>query len=88
MEEKKKQLVRSAVIAVAAVIYLVSPIDIIPDTFLGFGQMDDLAVAVLAVLQGVKAWRLWHGVSAAPKDAQSAPIETTATPHEEEKSDI
>jgi uncharacterized membrane protein YkvA (DUF1232 family) len=31
------------------VLYILSPIDIIPDAFLGLGQLDDLAVFVLAV---------------------------------------
>jgi uncharacterized membrane protein YkvA (DUF1232 family) len=30
-------------------LYILSPIDIIPDAFLGLGQLDDLAVFVLAV---------------------------------------
>lgn len=89
MDAKKKQLLRSVIIAVAAALYLVSPIDIIPDTFLGFGQMDDLAVAVLAVSEAVKAWKLYHQdkVSGAPapqqeekneKNAAAETIETTA----------
>ncbi len=61
MENKKKQLIKSIVIAVAAALYLISPIDVIPDAFLGFGQMDDLAIALLAVGEGVKAWRLYKG---------------------------
>jgi uncharacterized membrane protein YkvA (DUF1232 family) len=30
-------------------LYILSPIDIVPDAFLGLGQLDDLAVFVLAV---------------------------------------
>ena len=30
-------------------LYILSPVDLIPDVLLGFGQLDDLAVLVLAV---------------------------------------
>jgi uncharacterized membrane protein YkvA (DUF1232 family) len=33
----------------AAIVYIVSPIDLIPDVILGLGQMDDVAVAFLAI---------------------------------------
>lgn len=35
-------------IPVAACIYLVSPVDFIPDAFLGLGQLDDLGVLLLS----------------------------------------
>ena len=35
------------VIPVAAVIYLISPIDFVPDAFLGLGQLDDLGILLL-----------------------------------------
>jgi uncharacterized membrane protein YkvA (DUF1232 family) len=37
------------VIPVAAVIYVISPIDLIPDFILGLGQLDDLAILLLAL---------------------------------------
>lgn len=35
-------------IPVAACIYLISPVDFIPDAFLGLGQLDDLGVLLLS----------------------------------------
>jgi uncharacterized membrane protein YkvA (DUF1232 family) len=37
------------VIPVAAVVYVISPIDFIPDFFLGLGQLDDIAILLLAL---------------------------------------
>lgn len=34
------------VVPIAAVIYILSPIDIMPDVFLGLGQMDDLMILI------------------------------------------
>ncbi len=36
-------------IPVAALLYLISPIDVIPDVLLGPGQLDDAAVILLAL---------------------------------------
>jgi len=33
----------------AAILYVLSPIDLIPDVILGLGQLDDLGVAALAI---------------------------------------
>lgn len=41
--------VRHKVAAAAAAAYVVSPIDLIPDFFLGLGVLDDLVLAALAV---------------------------------------
>jgi uncharacterized membrane protein YkvA (DUF1232 family) len=38
------------VVPVLATLYLVSPIDLVPDLFLGLGQIDDLGVIGLAIL--------------------------------------
>ena len=36
-------------IVLAAAIYVISPVDLIPDLILGLGQLDDLGIAMLAV---------------------------------------
>ncbi len=36
-------------IILAAIIYVISPIDLIPDVILGLGQLDDIGVAFLAI---------------------------------------
>lgn len=38
------------VLPILAVIYLISPIDLIPDVLLGAGQLDDLTVIALVVM--------------------------------------
>jgi uncharacterized membrane protein YkvA (DUF1232 family) len=34
------------VVAIAPLIYVISPIDIIPDVFLGLGQLDDIGIVL------------------------------------------
>ena len=41
--------VRHKAFAAAALLYVVSPIDLIPDFVVGFGQLDDLVIAALAI---------------------------------------
>jgi uncharacterized membrane protein YkvA (DUF1232 family) len=41
--------VRHKAFAAAALRYVVSPIDLIPDFVVGFGQLDDLVIAALAI---------------------------------------
>jgi len=36
-------------IPIAAAIYVISPIDLIPDVILGLGQLDDIGIVVLAI---------------------------------------
>lgn len=40
---------RSKIIVAGTVAYLVSPIDLVPDFVPGFGQLDDVVVAILAL---------------------------------------
>jgi len=41
--------VRRKTFAAAALIYVVSPIDIVPDFIVGFGQLDDVVVVAIAL---------------------------------------
>lgn len=50
------------VLMVAALIYFVSPLDVIPDKFLGFGWLDDALVASLVVRRcegSIKRYMSW-----------------------------
>jgi len=38
----------------AALLYLISPVDFIPDVFLGLGQLDDLGVILLGIALFIK----------------------------------
>lgn len=49
----------SVAICVAALIYFVSPVDIVPDILFGFGQLDDAAILVLAATQAIHAWKAY-----------------------------
>ena len=39
---------KSLFILIAAAIYTLSPLDIVPDAFLGFGQLDDIGILFIA----------------------------------------
>ena len=78
MPEKKK-LPRSPwlslSICIAAVIYFVSPVDIVPDIVFGFGQLDDLAIMILGVSEGVKAFRIFKARKAAKQSSEPPVID-------------
>jgi len=58
---------KSIVIFVASVVYLISPIDLIPDYIIGLGQIDDAAILALSLyfmekdLLKYKEWRDRNG---------------------------
>ena len=52
---------KSIVIFVASLVYLISPIDLIRDSIIGLGQIDDAAILGLNLLTRVE-WRI-HGVN-------------------------
>ncbi len=58
MNTVKIKIAQSIGIAIVALVYLISPIDIIPDAFLGLGQMDDIAVISLAAVNAYRAYTL------------------------------
>ena len=44
----------SKLVIPAALLYLISPVDFIPDVILGFGQLDDLGVILLGIALFIK----------------------------------
>lgn len=48
MEQKNKFPYASLFVLVGALVYIFSPLDIIPDMFLGLGQLDDMGAIYLA----------------------------------------
>ena len=58
---------RSIAIFAAAILYIISPIDLIPDYIIGLGQIDDVAILSLALyflerdLLKYKAWKDGQG---------------------------
>jgi len=46
----------SKLILLASAVYVISPVDFIPDVILGLGQLDDLAVVMLAVRMVIEFW--------------------------------
>lgn len=49
MRDKRLPLWMKAAVPFAAMVYVISPIDLIPDFIAGFGQVDDLAMVVMAI---------------------------------------
>ena len=66
----KRRVVATVLIAVAAVIYGISPIDVIPDLLGPLGFADDLAVFVGA---GLGIWKLLSGRGPAAGSAGTTP---------------
>ena len=62
-------------ICVAAVIYFISPVDIVPDIVFGFGQLDDLAIMILGVAEGVKAYRIFKQRKTKQQNPNAEPID-------------
>lgn len=48
---------RSIVLYLLGVIYVLSPIDFIPDALLGLGQLDDIAVIIAVLIFALRALR-------------------------------
>ncbi|MBQ6942262.1 MAG: DUF1232 domain-containing protein [Akkermansia sp.] len=48
---------RSVVLYILAFIYVLSPIDFIPDALLGFGQADDALVLIAVIFYAVRLLR-------------------------------
>ena len=55
---------KSIVIFVASVVYLISPIDLIPDYIIGLGQIDDAAILALSLYfmeKDLLKYKEWKG---------------------------
>lgn len=63
----------SVAICVAALVYFISPVDIVPDIVFGFGQLDDAAILALAAVHGVRAWKHYSAQRAARAARQTTP---------------
>ncbi len=48
---------KAKLIMAAAVAYLIFPFDLVPDLFLGLGQLDDMAVMAAATKKALEFWR-------------------------------
>lgn len=48
---------RSIILYLLAIIYVVSPLDFIPDALLGFGQLDDAAVVIAIIWYVIRLLR-------------------------------
>ena len=76
---------KSAVYALGALLYFLSPLDLIPDVLVGIGFLDDVAVVVAVVkaisgdLDAFRAWEAGRGRAAFAVDASSA-ASSTASP--------
>lgn len=77
--------------ATAALIYFLSPIDVLPDVVAGLGQLDDIAVIAFAVksishdLDKYKDWKASSSIKVVPEISdevvqKSIEFATTATP--------
>mgnify|MGYP003397512939 CR=1 FL=1 len=68
--KEDKYLWGSILFAAAGLIYLFSPIDIVPDLFFGFGQMDDIVVLGLTMREAWKSWT-YYKLHRTPKNADA-----------------
>ena len=57
MKQENKFPFTALFVVLATVIYVFSPIDIVPDLLLGLGQLDDLGVIVLGVISANKIYK-------------------------------
>jgi len=48
-----------SIVPVLAALYVLSPVDLIPDFLLGLGQVDDVGMLGLALFAGLKLIRRW-----------------------------
>src|SRR5262245_2208822 len=48
-----------SIVPVLAALYVLSPVDLIPDFLIGIGQVDDLGVLGVAIFAGLKLIRGW-----------------------------
>lgn len=73
--EDSQYLWGSILFTVAGLLYLFSPIDIVPDMFFGFGQVDDVVVLGLTLREAWKSWT-YYKLHRIPKDPATPPDAT------------
>ncbi len=57
LDTARKRFIFSVVVLVLAIIYLVSPIDIIPDVFFPAGYLDDIPLLITAAVYAGYSYR-------------------------------
>jgi len=58
----------AVVLLLVAIAYGLSPVDLIPDPLLGFGQIDDILALASAGYIAYRQWRKFSSVSPAPAE--------------------
>ncbi|MBP5204041.1 DUF1232 domain-containing protein [bacterium] len=58
LEKREDEMVKDIVLGVIAILYVFSPIDIIPDALIGVGQIDDAAVLVFGIQRLYRAYKI------------------------------
>lgn len=79
---------KSLFIVLAIAAYIISPLDLVPDAFLGLGQLDDLGLFCLGVTQAVTGYQQYKAYKAAKtarKNPKEPPIEVESRTIEEEQ---
>ena len=80
--------IKEIIVIIGALIYFLSPIDIVPDVILGFGQLDDLVLGLYAFSQAKKIFKDYNQYKnnkAKPKKDYAQPIEVESKTIDDEE---
>lgn len=61
MEKTPKKFLTKNILLIIAIIYLLLPIDLIPDSIPVFGNLDDTAFFVIALIKNYVDWKKSEG---------------------------